>query len=300
MLSSVSFVKTTRSMLLFAAVLVSACGGAPPATPASSTSAAVATPPRGSEKPAPTSAVEPQAKPKVVVSPATQAIVDAPDRTPEDKALDAGRHPGETLAFFGIAPGMKVAEIAAGGGYTTELLARTAGPKGAVYAQNSKFLLGKFLQKPWTERLARPAMKGVVRLDREFEEPLPPEARDLDVVVDVLFYHDTFWLEGKGADQKVDRDKMNKAIFQALKSGGVYGIIDHSGKAGTGSTEVSTLHRIEEKIVREDIEKAGFRFVADADFLRNPNDTRDWNDSPRAAADKRGTSDRFVLKFVKP
>ena len=293
--------KTTRTIFLSAALLLSACGGAPQAKPATTTTASAApVPAHAPESPAPTAAVDAQAKPKVVVSPSIQAIVDAPDRTSEDKALDAGRHPAETLAFFGIAPGMKVAEIAAGGGYTTELLARTVGPKGTVYAQNSKFLIGKFLQKPWTDRLARPAMKGVVRLDRDFEDPLPPEARDLDVVVDVLFYHDTFWLEGKGADRKVDREKMNKAVFQALKSGGVYGIVDHSGKPGTGSNEVSTLHRIEEKIVRADIEKAGFRFVADADFLRNPNDTRDWNDSPRAAADKRGTSDRFVLKFVKP
>ncbi len=291
-----------RTLFLSAiAVILAACGGAPPAppaSPASSTTAAVA--PKLPEAPVTPATAEAPAKPKIVVSPAIQAIVDAPDRTADDKALDAGRHPAETLAFFGIAPGMKVAEIEAGGGYTTELLARAVSPKGVVYAQNSKWVLDKFAQKPWTERLARPAMKGVVRSDRNFEEPFPAEARDLDAVIDILFYHDTYWHEGSGADHKVDRDKMNKAIFAALKSGGVYGIVDHSGKAGTGSTEVSTLHRIEEKLVRAEIEKAGFKFVADADFLRNASDTRDWNASPRVAAEKRGTSDRFVLKFVKP
>ncbi|MEO6419493.1 MAG: SAM-dependent methyltransferase [Polyangiaceae bacterium] len=284
-----------------AAVILSACGGAPPAPPAppaNTTTAAVT--PTVPEKTAPAAVVEAPAKAKIVVPPAIQAIIDAPDRTPEDKALDAGRHPGEMLAFFGVAPGMKVAEIAAGGGYTTELLARAVGPKGVVYGQNSKFVLQRYAEKPWTERLARPVMKGVVRVNRDFDDPLPPQARDLDLVIDVLFYHDTYWQEGTGPDHKVDRAKMNKAVFQALKSGGIYGIVDHSGKAGTGSTEVSTLHRIEEKLEREEIEKAGFKLVADADFLRNPNDTRDWNDSPRAAADKRGTSDRFVLKFVKP
>lgn len=291
MLSSVSFVKTTRSLFLCAAVLVSACGGAPPATPASSTTSAVA--PSAREKQAPTAAVEPQAKPKVVVSPATQAIVDAPDRTPEDKALDAGRHPGETLAFFGIAPGMKVADIGAATGYTTELLARVVGPTGIVYGQNSKALLSMFAEKPWSLRLAKPVNKNVRRVDRDFDDPLPPDAKDLDAVIDVLFYHDTFWL-------KVDRDRMNKAIFASLKKGGVYGIVDHSGRAGSGSTEVETLHRIEQKVVKDEIEKAGFKLAAEGDFLRNAEDTRDWNASPMAAAARRGTSDRFVLKFVKP
>lgn len=293
-----------RTLVLSAATLfLAACGGAPPAPPANSTTAAVAPSadaPKAAEPPAKAASFGALTQMVLLVPPAIQAVVSAPDRTADDKALDAGRHPGETLAFFGIAPGMKVAEIAAGGGYTTELLARAVSPKGVVYAQNSKWVLDKFAQKPWTERLARPAMKGVIRSDRNFEEPLPPEAHDLDAVIDVLFYHDTYWHEGAGADHKVDRDKMNKAIFQALKSGGIYGIVDHSGRDGTGATEVSSLHRIEEKIVRQEIEKAGFNFVAAADFLRNAKDTRDWNDSPRAAADKRGTSDRFVLKFVKP
>jgi predicted methyltransferase len=242
--------------------------------------------------PVPTTAATPAAEPLPVPA-AIQAIVDNPDRTPEDKALDAGRHPGETLAFFDIKPGMKVAEIAAGGGYTTELLVRAVGPEGKVYGQNTKMLLEKFIEKPWSERLKRPIMKSVVRVDREFTEPFPPEATGLDAVFNVLFYHDLFWL-------KVDRAKMNAAVFAALRSGGTYAIIDHSGRAGTGSTEVQTLHRIEEKIVKEEVLAAGFKLVAEGAFLRNAADTRDWNAAPFAAAEKRGTSDRFVLKFVKP
>jgi predicted methyltransferase len=221
------------------------------------------------------------------------AIVSAADRAEDDKALDAGRHPGEMLAFFGIGPNMNVAELAAGFGYTTELLARAVGPNGKVYGQNNKFILEKFAEQGWTARLAKPVNENVVRVNRELDEPLPPEARDLDAVIMVLFYHDTVW-------QKTDREKMNTSIFAALKSGGVYGIIDHSGREGTGVTEVQTLHRIEEKVVREEVEKAGFKLAASADFMKNAGDTRDWNASPRAAAEKRGTSDRFVLKFVKP
>jgi predicted methyltransferase len=229
----------------------------------------------------------------VPVPKAIQAIIDAPDRDAADRALDAGRHPGELLAFFGVAPGMKVAELGAGGGYTSEVLARAVGPTGKVYGQNSKFILDRFAQKPWSERLKKPVMKSVIRVDREFDDPLPPEAKNLDAVFLILFYHDTVWME-------TDRAKMNRAVYTALKPGGVFAIIDHSGRAGTGTTEAKTLHRIEEKVVREEVERAGFRLAAEASFLRNPADPRDWNDSPTAAAERRGTSDRFVLKFVKP
>jgi predicted methyltransferase len=224
---------------------------------------------------------------------AATAAVAAADRDPADRALDAGRHPAETLAFFGIAPGMRVAELGAGGGYTSELLARTVGPSGKVYAQNSQFLLDRFAQQPWSERLKKPVMANVVRLDRPFDDPFPADVKDLDAVLIVLFYHDTYW-------QKVERAKMNAAVLRALKPGGVYGIVDHSAKAGDGAADVETLHRIEEPTLVADVEQAGFQLAASAEFLRNPADTRDWSASPRSAGEKRGTSDRFVLKFVKP
>ena len=259
--------------------------GNPAASPASnpqpSTSANVA-------PPVPTANASAAASP-----PSIQAIVDAGDRSADDRALDNGRHPAELLKFFDLRPGMKVAEISSGGGYTTELLARAVAPNGVVYGQNSKFILERFAEKPWSERLAKPVMKNVVRVDREFDDPIPPEAKELDAVVDVLFYHDTVW-------QKTDRARMNQSVFNALRKGGAYFIVDHSGRPGTGTSETQTLHRIEEKVVRDEVLKAGFQLAAEGDFLRNPADTRDWNASPRVAGDKRGTSDRFVLKFVKP
>jgi predicted methyltransferase len=232
--------------------------------------------------------------PAAATMPATfQSVVDAPDRSDDDKKLDAGRHPAEMLSFFKIGSGMKVAELGAGRGYTSELLARAVGPSGTVYGQNAKWILERFAEQPWSERLAKPVMKNVVRVDREFDDPLPPEAQNLDAVFCVLFYHDLFWLN-------VDRDKMNRAVFRALKPGGVYAIIDHSARDGAGANDVKTLHRIEQKVVRAELEKAGFRFKAEGTFLRNPSDVRDWNDSPSAAGDKRGTSDRFVLAYEKP
>lgn len=222
-----------------------------------------------------------------------RAIVGSPDRSSEDRMLDAGRHPDQLLAFIGARPGMRVAEIGSGFGYTTELLARAVAPTGVVYGQNTRFIRERFAEKPWTERLTKPVMKNVVRVDREFDDPLPSDATNLDAVVNVLLYHDTVWM-------KTDRARMNRAIYGALKPGGVYVIVDHSGRPGTGTTETESLHRIEETVVRREIEAAGFRLVAAADFLRNAADTRDWNASPRSAGDKRGTSDRFVLKFAKP
>jgi predicted methyltransferase len=224
---------------------------------------------------------------------AARAAVSASDRDEKDRALDAGRHPAEMLAFFGIAPGMKVAELVAAGGYTSELLARDVGPLGVVWAENPSFVLDKFAAGPWATRLGKPVMANVRRSDRELESPFPSDATNLDAVVMVLFYHDTVWL-------KTDRAKMNKAVFDALKSGGVYGIVDHAARAGAGTSGAQTVHRIEQKTVVDEVTKAGFKLAAEGDFLKNPNDKHDWNASPMAAADKRGTSDRFVLKFVKP
>ena len=229
----------------------------------------------------------------VVEVDAIRAAVDAPDRDPDDRALDGGRKPAEMLAFFGIEPGMRVAELMAGRGYTAELLARVVGPEGEVYGHNSPWVLERFAEEPWSARLEKPVNAKVIRVDRELEDPLLDGARELDAVLLVLFYHDTVWM-------KVDRAEMNRAIFAALKPGGIYAVVDHSARKGAGLNEVKTLHRIEESVLREEIEAVGFVLDAEADFLRNPDDTRDWSASPSAAGEQRGKSDRFVLRFVKP
>ncbi|HEY6105606.1 MAG TPA: SAM-dependent methyltransferase, partial [Anaeromyxobacteraceae bacterium] len=173
-------------------------------------------------------------------------------------------------------------------------LARAVAPGGVVYGQNSAGFL-KFVGDAWKARLERPAMRGVVRVDRELDAPLPPEATGLDAVVMNVIYHDTVWLE-------VDRAAMNRAVFAALRPGGAYVIIDSSARPGTGVADAKTLHRIDEAVVRSEVEAAGFKLAAEGAFLRNPEDARDWNSSPpaAAAAGRRGTSDRFVLRFVKP
>lgn len=222
-----------------------------------------------------------------------EAAVGAADRSDADKALDAGRHPATLLNYYDVQPGMKVAEMMAGGGYTAELLARTVGPTGQVWGVNSPFILERFAQAPWTERLAKPVMSNVTRLDRVFDDPFPAEVTGLDRVFSILVYHDFIWMG-------VDMAKMNKAIFDALKPGGIYAIVDHSALAGHGIQDVETLHRIEQSVLVTQVEQAGFRLEGESNFLRSPEDTRDWSASPRTAGERRGTSDRFVLTFVKP
>jgi predicted methyltransferase len=251
-------------------------------------------PPMVTIAPAPSSpaALERPAAVAFPVTAAAKAIVDAADRDDTDKKLDGGRHPAELLSFLALKPGDRVAELAVGGGYTTELLARAVGPKGKVWGENNAFIM-KFAEKPWAARLAKPVNKNVVRVDKELDAPFPLEAKNLDAVVMVLFYHDSVWMN-------VERDKMNKAIFDALKRGGQYVVVDHSAPEGSGTADVKTTHRIDEMTVLREVERAGFHHVASPDFLRNQADTRDWNDSPMQAGERRGTSDRFVLKFIKP
>jgi predicted methyltransferase len=240
--------------------------------------------------PPPTSAMT---TPAPTPAPSPEAIVAAPDRTDADRKLDGGRKPAELLRFLKVAPGMKVAELFSGGGYTAELLARAVAPTGIVYGQNTKAVLARFAEKPWSERLARPVNNNIVRVDRELDDPFPAEARELDLVVSNIIYHDAVW-------QGVDRTKMNSAVRNALHPGGRYVVCDSSAKPGTGTEAAQALHRIDEALVRSEVTAAGFALVDEGQFLRNPDDARDWNSSPGAAGDKRGTSDRFCLAFAKP
>jgi predicted methyltransferase len=246
--------------------------------------------------PTPTTPSQPTttvARPSPLTPAAIQALLAEPDRTDADRKTDAQRHPAELLAFLGVGPGMSVADLGAGGGYTTELLVRAVGPAGKVYAQNDPEMLKKFMENRWGARLALPVNKAVVRSDRTFDAPLPPDATNLDLIVNYIFYHDTVWLG-------VDRAKMNAAVFSALKPGGAYVVVDASAKDGHGVADVKTLHRIEESVVESEVKAAGFTLASRAEFLRNPADARDWSSSPGAAGDRLGTEDRFVLKFVKP
>ena len=217
------------------------------------------------------------------------AVVAAPDRSAADRETDKRRDPVKLLAFTGVRTGMKVLDMGAGGGYSTELMARAVGPTGIVYGQNAANF-----ERAVTALQARtqtPAGKNITPLARPFDDPLPPEVRDLDLVTYFFFYHDTTYLE-------VDRAAMNRKLFAALKPGGVMIIADHSAKVGDGVSVGRSLHRIEESVLRNEVAAAGFKLVAEADFLRQPADKRDFSVQP--VTPTRPAVDEFVLRFEKP
>jgi predicted methyltransferase len=213
------------------------------------------------------------------------AIVASPDRSAADRTNDARRKPEQMLAFIGVRQGMVALDLSAGGGYTTELLARTVDPGGRVYAQ-----VPRAPSPGLTARMARPVLDNAAVVAQPFESPAPAEvaSHGVDIVTIMFNYHDLGHLG-------VDRERMNKAVYAALKPGGLYIVADHAARAGTGISEAGTLHRVEEAFVKQEVERAGFRLLAAADFLRNPKDPRD-----RETPDPAQPKDEFVLKFVKP
>ncbi|HSS70808.1 MAG TPA: methyltransferase [Casimicrobiaceae bacterium] len=211
-----------------------------------------------------------------------EEVVASPVRTDQDRRMDASRHPAEFLAFAQVKPGMQVLDVSAGGGYTSQLLALAVGPSGKLWAQSPK--PGPTLAK----RLDDHPQANFVVAARPFEDPIPDQAPKLDLITLVLNYHDITYLP-------VDRAKMNERLIAALKPGGHFVVIDHSGRSGTGISESKTLHRIEESVVVNEVQQAGFVLEAESNFLRNPADPRDVPSSePKVPTDK------FALRFVKP
>jgi predicted methyltransferase len=222
------------------------------------------------------------------ITPDYQAIVASPDRSDADRQTDKRREPARMLAFTGVKTGMKVLDMEAGAGYSTELLARAVGPAGAVYAQDSAAVIERFVKDKFDIRAQSPAMKNVVHVIRDFDDPIPPDVNGLDLITFFFAYHDVTYMT-------VDRAKMNQKMFAALKPGGFLIIADHSARPGEGVTVAKTLHRIEESVLRGEIEAAGFKLVDEGNFLRHPEDPRD-----APVFRSQVPVDEFVLKYQKP
>ena len=250
------------------------------------------------------------------------AILASPDRSEADRTNDKRRKPDQMLAFIGVRPGMVVLDLSAGGGYTTELLARSVGPTGRVYGQTAPRVERAPPAQPegaaspvapvapvtpaaasatpgaaprpapagLSARAKNPAAGNILIVVQPFENPVPPglASSGLDLVTLMFNYHDL-------GHMGVDRAAMNRAVFIALKPGGLYVIADHAGRPGTGISEAGTLHRVEESFLRAEVEQAGFKVQGEGQFLRNPSDPRDRN-TPEPPQPK----DEFVLKFVRP
>lgn len=226
----------------------------------------------------------------VPLDPVRAAVADE-GRPAMDLRRDGTRRPAAILDFFDIKPGLRVADIQAGNGYYTELVSRVVGPHGEVYAVNDR-VTQRLYGEQLTERLERDGFdaENIVRVDRQLDDMELPAG--LDRVLLVRFYHDFEWME-------VDRAAFNRDVFESLAPGGVFGVIDHHAKPGTGISAGGTLHRVEASLVREEIEAAGFVLEAESFVLRDDADGRDFNifsDGQR----RRDKTDRFVYYFRKP
>jgi predicted methyltransferase len=209
------------------------------------------------------------------------AILAAGDRSDADRQTDLRRDALKLLTFIGPKTGWQVLDMGAGAGYSTELMARAVGPSGKVWGQNDK------ASERFETRLKTPAMSNATALVSSYNDPapgLPP----LDLVTFLFAYHDTTYME-------VDRARMNNALFTALKPGGILVVADHSARPEDGANVGKLYHRIAETTLRSEVEAAGFKLLAEGDFLRNPDD-------PRTAIVFRSPIkvDEFVLKFQKP
>ena len=229
---------------------------------------------------------------------AIQAAVDNPARPAKDRERDAGRMPGQVLAFVGVEPGMTVLDVFSANGYYGELLSRVVGADGKVIAHNNQAYL-QFGGEEFAARYDDDRLANV--------EHVLAEANDLDVgegVADaallILGFHDIYHFTGPKSEYvwpHIDPQVFLGNIFRSLRPGGVLGVVDHRAREGAARGTGDTLHRVDPAIVREEMEVAGFEFVGEADFLRNPDDTLELLVFDPAI---RGKTDRIVHLYRKP
>ena len=208
-------------------------------------------------------------------------------RPKDDRDTDAARKPADTIAFAGVTTGMVVGELFPGGGYYTRMLSDVVGPTGKIYA------------------LETTRWKGSVEADNQMAaghpniivQGTPFGAFNLPEKVDVFWitqnYHDLHIAEYG----LVDMAAFNRHVFDSLKPGGTYFILDHAANPGLADGDIAKLHRIEKSRVIKEVTAAGFVLVAENDALHNPADD---HTKPIFDASIRGHTDQYMLKFRKP
>jgi predicted methyltransferase len=233
--------------------------------------------------------------PKRVETPAyiSAAIADGA-RPDADKQRDADRLPVQMLSFAEVKPGEQIAELLPGGGYFTRLFSKAVGASGHVYALVPARSPDTPTEAPdFAARVkalaADPAYANVSVIEQPFGQLSAPQK--VDLVWTSQNYHDLHNLPG------LDVGIFNQLIFDTLKPGGLYVIVDHAAEEGSGLRDTGTLHRIDSATVKREVLAAGFEFVASSDVLRNAQDTRKVKVFDPSI---RGRTDQFVLKFRKP
>ncbi len=210
-----------------------------------------------------------------------EMLLQSPLRLDKDLAQDPTRKPLDLLRFTKVRPGWRVMDVYSGGGYTAQLMALAVGPNGKVYAQTDK------PSKSLEERLSLRPQSNIELLQRPMDDLVPPNSDKLDLITLIYSYHDIAYMP-------IDRLKMDKSIYDALKYGGLFVIIDHSAEEGSGLRDIRTLHRIDRKLVIQDFLSVGFKLEQEGDFLQNQLDPRD-----QASGKMNPPADGFVLRFKK-
>ena len=227
----------------------------------------------------------------------TSAVNDS-GRPEADMQRDPGRHPAEMLTFAGVQPGWRVADLGAGSGYYSRILSSAVGVDGFVVSENMDWVTERFPQADEAIAALEAERENVVRLVTPVADILQGYQDELDAAFMMLIYHDQAWVqEGFEAPTREDRIAMNQSIYDALRPGGVFLVVDHRAEDGTGDSVVGDYHRIDEAFVREEIEAVGFELAEESDVLSNPDDTRTISVFDPSI---RGNTDRFVLLFRKP
>ncbi len=219
------------------------------------------------------------------------AIVADSTRPETDRAMDASRHPAELLAFLHIGAGDTVADVWPGD-YWDRLFADAVGPTGKVYAVHlAEADAGEHRTLPPEGSMPLPEHPNVIATIAHTNTfALPAKA---DLIWIRQNYHDLY-------DKFVgpaDVPAFNKGVYQALKPGGRFVVIDHSAPDGSKLAATDTTHRIDAAVVKADMAAAGFKFVGESNVLRNPADDR-----TKLVFDPsvRGKTDQFVYVFQRP
>lgn len=224
-------------------------------------------------------------------SAAILAAVADPARPAADTARDADRKPAEMLDFAGVKPGQTVVDFLPGGGYFTRIFSKAVGPKGAVFALVPAAQTASPDKPPPVKAVADdPAFSNVKVVGADFQGIVLPQPAD--VIWTSQNYHD---LHLKRLN--LDVAKVNKSVFNALKPGGYYIVLDHVGATGSGLDAPDAVHRIDPAIVKAELEAAGFKLVAESQALRNTTD-----DHTKTVFDPavKGHTDQFIYKFQRP
>ena len=212
-----------------------------------------------------------------------------PGRPADDLKRDPVDHPAQILRLSGIKPGMQVADFLAADGYYSELLSYLVGPKGHVLLLNNP-PYDKFAKDAWKDRIEH---DHLVNVEHRTIDPGHMGLADnsLDAVLMIKVYHDLYWVDASIGWNKIDAGAVLDQLHKALKPGGVILLVDHSAKAGTGSSDAGTLHRIDEAYMREDFKAHGFEVVKSGNLLRRPDDKRDQVSYKPPIV---GQTDRFI------